>query len=71
MGTRGAFVVWLMMMGTAPVGVDDVPVSSCSVPPVWRAQGQGWHWELGHCHCRGHSPLLEVVQRGWQPKILS
>lgn len=30
MATRGAFVVWLMMMGTAPVGMADVPLSSCT-----------------------------------------
>lgn len=65
MATGGAFVVWLMMMGTAPVGMADVPLSSCTCPTCLESTGTGWwHWEQGHCHCHGHSPQLEVASGG-------
>lgn len=51
MATGGAFVVGLMMMGTAPVGVAHVPLSSWMCPTCLESTGTGWwHWGQSHCH---------------------
>lgn len=62
MAARGVFVVWLMMMGTAPFGVSLCPPAR--VPPVWRAQGQGWHWSRVTVTATGTALSWRWLQEG-------